>query len=56
LVLLGFDFELIQKLQAESDLVSLRETNALGAKNPNRFDFFGFDLYPSSDLVIDRLI
>jgi hypothetical protein len=52
LVLHGFDFDLIRKLRAESEFVSLRETGAKGAKNPNRFDFLGFDLYPMDEQFI----
>jgi hypothetical protein len=43
----GFGFYLDSKLLAESYFVSLRETVASGAKNRNRFDFLGFDLYSS---------
>ena len=42
----GFGFNLDSKLLAESYFVSLRETVTSGAKNRNRFDFLGFDLYP----------
>jgi len=43
-----FRFDLDLKRRTAVGFVSLRETDTSGAKNRNRFDFFGFDLYPKT--------